>query len=230
MMNIQKTLRLVAYSGGELIVPSELGSLPPSKYTDDDFDEMKTGAYLARLQLMTSNSKQCKEGEFPANHYALVRDQDYQDLGKNVDVFVCAWRPKAMDLGDTIITSYDRKSETFKQIMEKSEQKNSNCMWGFEILAWVGSTQCFATCFYGSKTARREFPNVKARLREAATLSSKKIDNGTFTWFGQTSSDCSTPMGLPTKVSFLEEVEKFENPKEEGPELAATEDTDARAQ
>lgn len=228
--NLLPAISMIAYGDGDLITLEGIGSLPPSKYDDDAFDELKAGAFLPRLQLMTSSSKQVKEGEFPANHWALVQDQDYKDLGKNVDVLVCAWRPKAMDLGDTIIASYDRKSETFKQIQARSKEKDSGCMWGFEFLIWVAQTQSFATCFYGSKTARREAPNVKARLRKPATLSSKKIDNGSYTWFGPTSSDCSTPFGLPTTAAFSEEVEKFENPKEEGPELATEEDGNSRAQ
>lgn len=48
------------------------GNAPVAKYSDDDFDEMKTSSFLARLQLMTANADKCKKGEFPVNHYAVV--------------------------------------------------------------------------------------------------------------------------------------------------------------
>ena len=56
-----------------LINLDEIGS-GVQKYDDDTFKEVVTsGGYLARLQLMTSQSNKCKSGDFPINHYALVR-------------------------------------------------------------------------------------------------------------------------------------------------------------
>jgi len=227
-INILKTIALTAFAD-ELIL-SELGTLAPSKYDDSTFDSLKAGAFLPRLQLMTSNSKLCKSGEFPINHYAFVQDQDHKDLGKNVDILVCAWRPKAMDLGGTVVSSYDETSETFKQIQNKSNQKNSNCMWGYEFLVWIPSVEKFGSYFCGSKTARREAPHVKARMHNRATLGSHEIKGDEYSWYGPTTSDCSTPFNMPGKEAFTAEVEKFENPSDEGPELAPEEGDGGRAQ
>lgn len=227
-INILKTIALTVFAD-ELIL-SDMGEMVASKYDDSAFDTLKDGAFLPRLQLMTSASKQCKSGDFPINCYAYIQDQDFKDLGKNVDVLICAWRPKAMSLGGTIITSYEQESDTFKQIQAKSNQKNSGCMWGYDFLVWVPATESFASYFCGSKTARREAPNVKARMHNRATLGSHEIKGDEFTWYGPTTSDCSTPFNMPGKEAFKAAVEKFENPSEEGPELAPTEETGGRAQ
>ena len=73
--------------GGEIAVPD-----------DDVFKAAtKSGDYLPRLQLLTSNSEIVKDGKFPMNHFAIVRDQNNQDIGESVDVLVVAWRAKAIE-------------------------------------------------------------------------------------------------------------------------------------
>ena len=67
---------------------------------DEVFKEAtQSGDYLPRLQLMTSNSKICKDGQFTINHFAIVRDQNHQDVGESVDILVIAWRAKAIEIG-----------------------------------------------------------------------------------------------------------------------------------
>lgn len=231
MKNILPLISLLAFGDNDLIL-SDLGTqLPASPFTDEVFDEMKTSTYLPRLQLMTSASAKVKDGDFPTNHYALVLDQDYTDLGKQVDVLILAWRPKAMDLGATIVTSFDPKDPGFLDIQKRSSQPNSNCMWGYEYLTWVPAAKAFATYFLGSKTARREAKKMKARLGAAATLGSTKIDNGKNVWFGPTTSDCSTPFDMPNRDETFKQIEEFNNPKAQGPELATDDDEgDARGQ
>ena len=68
-------------------------------FADEAFDaSTKSGNYLARMQLMTANSEKCKGGDFPINHYALVTGSNMVDIGKDVDVLVISWRPKAIAL------------------------------------------------------------------------------------------------------------------------------------
>lgn len=214
----------------ELMSLEDLKNQTLQKHNDDDFNALAVGGFLPRLQLMTANSEKCKEGLFPTNNYALVVDQDYKDLGSSVDVMILAWRPKAMEIGESIISSFDRESDTFKEIQRKSEDSDSGCMWGYEFLVWVPSHKVFATFFCGSKTARREAPNVKARMHKAATLSSKKITKGKYTWFGPKTSDCSTPFDLFPKGQFESVLEDFNNPKESTVELASAEEAEARPQ
>lgn len=193
------------------IIPFE--SLPLAKYSDEDFsNSTKSGDWLPRLQLMTSQSEKCKEGSFPINHYALVRGTDFSDLGPTIDIAVVSWRPKAIEMGDAVISVYDVNDAEFKRIQDKSGEMNSGCMFGPEFLVWIPAIKEFATFFMGNKSARREAPNVKARMGRAATLKSSKIETAKYTWFAPVVVPCSTPFDLPDPTALGEVVERFVNP------------------
>jgi hypothetical protein len=226
-MTFDGNISFPAFSG-DLVKMEDVGSTNVQKFNDKDFDVLRSGSYLPRLQLMTSNSEKCKAGEFPINHYALVQDQSHADLGLSVDVLVIAWRPKAMSIGDQVVSAYDHESELFKSIQEKAEQPNSGSMWGYEYLIWLPGVKKFSTFFMGSKSARREAPQVKARLGKAATLSSKKIETSSFTWFAPKCSDCSTPFEMPEREAFAHEVERFNNPVKTEVEVAPVSATRAQ--
>ncbi len=200
-------------SENELVKLDDIGGLGLDKYTDEDFDAAQSSAqYLPRLQLMTSNAGVCKAGEFPTNHYALVADQNHTDLGKSVDLLVVTWRPKALETGNQVISAYQPSSEEFQRIQSKSFEANSGCMFGPEFLVWVPQLKRFSTFFMGTKSSRREAPNVKARLKKFATLSSKKIETPKFTWFAPSCTACTTPLEMPERDALLEAVEQFNNP------------------
>lgn len=180
-----------------------------------------TGNYLPRLQLMTSSSEKCKAGEFPVNNYALVVGQTFHDLGKEVDTLVIGWRPKAIDMsGDVIISTYDATHADFAKIMEKADIKDSKCMFGHEYLVWVPSKGKFATMFFGSKSARKESPSVKALIGNACTFKSKKIETPKYTWFVPTGNQCNTPFDLPPMEDIKVELDKFMNPPKQEVEKA----------
>jgi hypothetical protein len=187
------------------------------KWTDEDFQKVVTsGSYLPRLQLMTANSEPCKTGEFPINHYALVRDKVYQDLGLTVDILLIAWRPKSLDMGgEIVIAEYNPESDPFKAIVEKAEIKDSGCMYGPEYLVWIPSTKSFALFFMGSKSARRESPNLNSRLLKASTLKSKKIETTSYTWYCPQVTPCRTPFEIPDQEDVKEQVQKFNNPPQQ---------------
>lgn len=193
------------------LIPDTGGSV--QKYGDDAFDAAtKSGDYLGRLQLMTANSQKVKEGVFPANHYAMVRDQNYQDIGEKVDVAVVAWRPKALEIDEELINVYDPENAEFKRIALKSEEKDSGCMYGPEFLVWIPSIKMFATFFMGTKSSRREAPNMKARLKNAATMASQLIKTKRYSWWSPEITACSTPFDMPENDALMKEVEKFNNP------------------
>lgn len=182
---------------------------------DEKMFEMTTssGAFLPRVQLMTSSSEKCKAGEFPINNFAFIAGQNYKDLGKEVDVLVIHWRPKAVDMsGEVILSSYDGNSDLFQKIMTKADVKDSKCMFGPEFLIYVPGERKFATFFMGSKSARKEAPGIKALLKNACTLKNKKIEWKTYTWFAPFGVPCNTPFELPTNEAIMEELNKFSNP------------------
>jgi len=217
-----ETLPTVAGTADLDFLKSEL----PEKYSEEDFDIVAAPAWLPRLQLMSSNSEKCKKGEFPVNHYALVVGQTFNDLGTEVDALNLAWRPRAMDLsGDNIVTVYDPKSKEFQDIVARSAEQNSGCMYGVEFLLYIPSAKTFAGFFMGSKTARNEAPNVKAKMHEPITLKHQIIENKRYSWAGPIVVSCTTPFEIPPKELILAEVHKFQNPPEREVELADEEAT-----
>lgn len=184
-----------------------------SKYDDAVFKEAtKTGDWLQRLQLMTSNSAKCKSAEFPVNHYALVDGSNLIDVGKDVDVLIISWRPKAIEMGEEIITVFDPTTPEFARIQAKSDEKDSGCMFGIEFLVWVPVQKVFATFFLGSKSSRREAAAVKALCRNAATLKSHLIETKKFSWQSPCVTACSNKLEMPDMDKLEKENEKFINP------------------
>jgi len=206
-------LAKVDEQGNELVSLDELQGKDLSAFSEKEYESLKTSDFLPRLQLMTSNSEKCKKGEFPVNNYALVEGSAFKDVGKTVDAIVFAWRPKALEIDDEIITIYKIEDSEFERIKDRADnEKDSGCMWGFEFLLWLGELQKFCTFFCGSKSARKEAPNVKSHMNGAITLRSKLIETKKYSWQGIDVVSCSTPMPMPTKVALEAELDKFNNP------------------
>lgn len=209
-------------------VKSETGI---AKFNDNVFESIsKGGDYFSRLQLMTSNTAECKAGKFPTNHFALVDGKIFTDVGDSVNVFVLAWRPKAIDMsGENVMCVYDPKVDasgmvtdpTFKNIMERSEDANSQCMYGPEYLVYIPHVKKFATLFLGSKSGRRESPNIKSRMGNTCTLKNAMVSNKRFTWCAIVSSGCSLPLDPPAPELAAINIEKFMNPPDVDIEPAA---------
>jgi len=204
----------------------------PTVFNESDFDEStKTGAYLPRLQLMTSSSDVCKAGDFPVNHFALVRDQNYKDLGTEVNLLVLAWRPKALQMGDEIISVFDTKDPEFARIRELSTVKDSKAMYGPEYLVWIGGAECFATFFMGTKSMRREASVVQDHLEKSITLKPAKIQNSKYTWFSPKAERCTTIFRLPENEEqdqMEEEYKKFMSPPKKTVERVSEEEKSDR--
>lgn len=195
----------------------------PSRFDDDAFGAVATSSkFLPRLQLFTSNSDPVKEGKIPMGTYGLVTGKDQiTTLGDEVSVLVLAWRPKALDLGgDDIVSSFDHNSDLFKSIQKQAEVPNSGCMFGPEFLVWIPSLETFATFFMGSKSMRRESPNVKALLGGPATLKVTLIKTPKYKWHNTITTKCSTPFNIPDLDDVLTHVEVFNNPPAEEKEPA----------
>jgi hypothetical protein len=198
---------------------------PPAKYDDEAFKaSTQSGDWLPRLQLMTANSKECKGGDFPINHYAIIRDQNFNDLGKSVDILLIEWRPKAIEIDEQIYAVYDPEHEEFKRIQEMSNTPDSGCMYGPEFLVWIPAVEEYATFFMGSKSSRREASSVRALLRNAGTLKSKEISTAKYTWWSPIIEKCTSSFDLPSKEEIAEQYEKFINPPDPGIERAPEED------
>lgn len=197
-----------------------------SAITQDDkaFDAaVQSGSYLAYIQLMTANAGQCKSGEFPVNHWAMVASGNYTDLGKEVDVLVLAWRPRAFEMTDDggILSIYDPDNAEFQRIQEKADADSGpGAMCGPEFLIWLPEQQKFVTCLMGTKSARREAPNLKARIKKAATLTSHLIETKRYKWQAPLIKPCTAELPMPSETEMVEVMTKFLNPPKEERELA----------
>lgn len=199
------------------------------KYDDKAFNSMSSGSFLPRLQLMSAASDLCKKGQFPINHYAFITGQSHVDVGAEVDILVIAWRPKAMKIGgEDVLVSYNPDSDLFRQIQVESNGKDSGCMYGPEFLVYIGSEKKFATLFLGSKSARKEGDNVRARLGKLATMKSQFIEWKSYAWQAPTCIACNTPFDLPSTEEIMAEADKFNNPTE-GVEPEKAQTTSGRA-
>jgi len=178
---------------------------------------------------MTAKAEKVASGEFPMNHWALIRDQSLTDLGAECDGAVVAYRPKALDMsGEAVLSDYDAESELFTQIAAKAKRPNSHCMTGPEFLVWVASEQCYATLFMGSKSAKREARIVNGYMGKAITLKAKKCSNSSYKWYAPLVVKCSTPFDLPNQDLTNKTLESFNNPPKSEVELAPESNERAR--
>lgn len=200
------------------LIPAGAANLP-TKFNDDMFlDLAKSGNWLPRLQLYSSNSNEVKEGKFTMNHYGLtglVKDQ-IKDLGTELEVLPLSWRPCAIRIGkvDGAVTSvYDNNDAEFKKIAAESELPNSGCFYGLQFLLYIPSEKRFVTFLFGSKSARPEAQNMRPLIGKVATMKSRVAKNKSFVWQVPVCVESSIPPSdVPDEAKMLEEIEKFQNP------------------
>ena len=206
--------------------PVPVNDMPTSKYADDkSFDIVSSsGNYLPRIQLFGGNSGPAKEGKIGIGRWGFVKGDSIIDLTPEFNCLCVSWRPKAMRIsGDQIVSSFNPQNPMFKKIQVDSEIKDSGCMFGPEYLLWVAGLGKFATLFMSSKTMRKEAPNLKALLGQAATLKVKFIKTIKYSWHGPVVTVCSTPLtNLPSEAEVREQASIFCNPPESGIEAATT--------
>lgn len=203
---------LVAYDANESPLPEVTNPY------DESYSVVVSGsAFLPRLQLFIAASELVKNGNFPMNHYGLVASKDQvEDLGKEVDVLLLSWRPRALDASDksNIRASSDVNSDLFKEIQENSKETNSGCMYGPEYLVWVPNREKFATVLFGSISARNEARNVHPLIKKPCTFKSRLIKTPKYSWQSMIVTPCSTPFMIPTEDIIREVIGEFLQPKE----------------
>lgn len=195
------------------------------------FNEVASGSnYFPRLQLFTSQSKPCKSGAFPVNHYGLVRSKDQMvDLGVELFCIPLSYRFKAMDTTtEPVIVSFDPHSETFAQLREKSDIKDSGCVFGVEFLVWIPSEATYATLYLNSKTSRKEGDNVRLLLGKSMKLGSRFIETKKFSWQAIVALSSPIEVESPDHEEAAEAVNRFLSEKPTEVELAAPETERAR--
>lgn len=187
--------------------------------------------YLAYIQLMTKASKVVDAGDFPVNNFALVQNQSHLDLGEEVDVVPICWRARAVEIGeDEVVSVFDKSDPEFQRIQEIAERPGLNgCMCGPEYLLWIPKIKQFATFLMGSKSAKREAPNMSERLGKGATLKRKRIETKKYTWWAPVVAPCTADLELPDQAELDERADKFNNPPKDDREVVKDEESEAQA-
>lgn len=204
----------------DLAVVTQAAASLPQKYDNKDFLAVASAAatYLPRVMLMGSQSGLVTEQKMRAGDYAIINGEKFSDLTNTVECIPLSWRPKAMRIGDQIMSVYDTNNPEFKKIQDESSVQDSGCMFGPEFLIWIPG-HGFATLFMSSKTQRREAPALNELLEQgkAATLKSHLIapKGSKYKWWGPIVTSCSSPFAqLPDPEDVRVQVEAFQNPKE----------------
>lgn len=193
--------------------------------------------WLKRLQLVTKGRYVDLQLITPG-HYGVPKGEDeITDLGDVIDVLPLAVRDKALDTTESPpIAVYDPESDVFQDIEKRAGEKDSGCMFGPSFLLFERNSGAFYEFFCGNASARKvsghfvpflpvseeaaeEF-NCEAQGPQPMTMASKLVQRGKWTWHVPEVSKCSTPFNnLPAIERVVEEINKFNNPKEADTEL-----------
>jgi len=175
-----------------------LGDTPDDKIVE----ELGVGGrYLPYLSIVQSGSKLSNPPfDLPIGNFALKRNKSVaDDLGKEIDIFVCHWRTKAMLMDNSGIKSiFDKDSSEFKEWRRLAESKIDGYAWGFEFLVYLGETGEYATLFCNNPTLRRAATeSIMAFTRKFATLEVVVVRDEKHQWKGIHAQRCSTPLSCP---------------------------------
>lgn len=202
------------------IIPEELSK---SKYgTLEVFGDMSSGAsWLPRLALFGSNSDLVKEGKAQMATWGLIKSKDdFEQLGKEVDIIPVSWRPKAMKLTDSPVSYFNPETPEFKDIQAKSDIQNSKCVFGPEFLIWVPSLAKFATYYMSSKSARNQAKEVLGMIGRGCTLGIKLISNKDYTWHAPVPKRCTSELTAPPQEQMGLIAKSFNEPEDSSVEFS----------
>lgn len=185
---------------------------------DDEWMSVGSGGrFLPRVQLFGKSNSLVGQGKFPVGHFGLVTAKDRQDdMGNQFDCVILNARWKALDASaEKPISIFNRSSDEFEEIANRSQEKNSRCMWGPEFLLWLPKEQAFSTFFLCNTTLRNEAAILRRLIGRGATIRSRWIESKQYGgWYGIESFTCTTPLTMPSKEQIDEEVNKFLSPPE----------------
>lgn len=238
------------------LVPANFNQLPSTQVgTDDQFMELaKASEFLGRLQLYTKG-KAINKGQVKPGNYGIPDGEEVTDLGDEIDLYVLARRPKAIDMTDTdaILVNYDPSSEEFQRIQDQAGEKESHCMYGPSFLVYERTSKRFLEFFCGSKSTRNEarkiYPfapltdadiarqkaagndvsDLEAHGPIAMTLKSKLVEKGSYSWHVPVVMKSARDFPMPVWERVYAEIVKFIACKGDGVELAKAPEGKRRA-
>lgn len=205
-------------------------NLDPQSLVAKNFDENAAGNmvsgidFMTRIQLNGSSANLAKKGLVPPGNYVLIKGKDqFVDLGKSVNAWICGLRLKALNFGgDPVVVFYDAATPEFQDIKAKADADptNSGCLAGFEFLLYLPDVKptpeskfgTFVTYFLCSKSARNEAPAFKALLGKTATLTAVLAENKKKQmWHVPKALTCTIPLAMPDIQVVQDTVNRFVN-------------------
>lgn len=174
--------------------------------------------FLPYIQVANATSQAVTQRKTGIGTMFLTQNKEVISLQESFVCLLLAWRPKAMQYSPEPKSFYDTTTTAFKEIERLADQPDSGKAFGPEFLLWLPERQCFATFFFGSKTARNEAPNVISLLRagkvnvrfNTALIQDKSKKRS---WY---STVCEpTDVGIqvmPSKDDLVSTVAAFKNP------------------
>jgi len=207
---------LVAFSG----IPFSQAALAKPKQNLDR-------GYASRLQLC-SKGKLIDEGKVRPGCFAIVDGDNVVDLGKEVTLIPLACLDKALDVsGEEVVVAFGEDNPEYIRISKESTVQDSGCMYGPVYLVFETSTCQFLELFFNNKSGRNEAPKlatflpisaeaakaykVEARAPRAATVKSKLVKKGKWSWFAPEIVDGPATLDVETPPSSEDIVKACEN-------------------
>ena len=184
------------------------------------------GIYLPYLTITQGSSPLCAPPySWPQGNFALKQGRsEVHNLGKELDVFICDWRPKAMfsDKARNVIKAiHDHEDPEFEEFKAKAEEREKGFFWGYEFLLYHGTTGKFMTMFCNNATLRRAAREKGfSYLHKKAIISTKPIQDKDYSWWGIELTPLTTAFDNPLdKECVIAQINAFKSAvHEERPE------------
>lgn len=217
----------------ELVIPEDTMM---SKLDDADLKGLVGSDFLPRLQVNSSNTEACKAGLCDMNVWGLLVSKNRCDnLGKEIEAILCAWRPQAIKINKATgqnLYFYDRTSAEFRGVITDANTDNRNNLFGIGFLVWLPVADTFATYFACSKSARVEAANFIDLMKKPeggyktakVTLKMRGASNSLGSWMIGYAEPLTGDLPIPEAESFQTEMDRFLNPKASAAKKAETDE------
>jgi hypothetical protein len=224
----------------DLATLKSLTNLPTAANPVDMTKYGSPRTFVPSIRIISKGKFVDEEKISPGSYGSPGKDGDVTDLGKVVDIIPLAVRDKALDTNESPpVSSCDKNSEVFQDIVERAGKPNSGCMWGPSVLVFERKTGAFYEWFLGTASGRQEAPNLmpflpvsedaakafntEAQPPQPCTLTTNLVKRGNYSWHVPVIAKCSTPFqNLPSLEEINRQVSTFVNPQVSAKEVAET--------
>jgi hypothetical protein len=168
---------------------------------EEDIAELtKASNYLPSLRVFDSGSDAVTKKYVEGGDLAIpLGGEKFINLGKETSVLNFGYRPRASIFQGTQkpIDYFDPETEEFLDVQTRALKGAPGYQAGLEYLVWSPEANRFCVFFLGSKSGRRVSDDMKALVGQAATIRSKFVEKGGYSWWCAEILTCSTPFDLP---------------------------------